>query len=688
MKFQDSISNNIKRFSEGTLSSRESEQRFIPDQLPHFVRMVVLEVISDPTNDCKDEKRKTYWQSLGITNMKYADVLPRNTIIAKRVGENSDPLFVFPFFPSHLSLPCKPGEAVWTLLESPASNKSDVAYWFCRIIETSVADDVNHAHPSTRNSEISYFPTTFERHENESSINDSSYAWHELRNAPVVQIDDDRITSQHSPTLPSDDEDVFEKLVTSTDASRVTTYESVPRFRSRPGDVVLEGTNNTLVVLGTDRTGPLAEYSDPVTDLDRFSKTKIQVYPKKDIRGSAGSIDLVAGRGQTDETFGKSSDTTSIRDVRGKTKGSFIKKELNKSPDSLSIREGDPDLKNDRSRILISQRTNTDANFSLSDYNKDFSITDGAAGDASIILKSDKIRAISRSDVELISTGFNIKQSPDGVDIKEEINDADKWASLMLKQNGDVVVSTSKDRVFSVGQNKDAVDTSKALLTLDSGNNRFIAPLPNNGSAIIGSDKVDTALSVFDNSSNKITFGGGGAGALQVLDVSGKKVNIADNLAVFDASSNRVSIGGGAIVIDLNSSTIAIGGTAIVINASSGILSLAGGNLTLPGAPTPLTAANVTGRSSGGGSNTSISSPTSPNPAAGPLVTAAKSVETTNAINGLQAQIDAINTFIQGLSSALPPVATPAQAVNTAISTAKVSVSAAVSTISSKSKIT
>jgi hypothetical protein len=141
-------------------------------------------------------------------------------------------------------------------------------------------------------------------------------------------------------------------------------------------------------------------------------------------------------------------------------------------------------------------------------------------------------------------------------------------------------------------------------------------------------------------------------------------------------------------VIDLNSSTIAIGGTAIVINASSGILSLAGGNLTLPGASAPLTAANVTGRSSGGGSNTSISSPSSPNPAAGPLVTAAKSVETTNAINGLQTQIDAINTFIQGLSSALPPVAAPAQAVNTAINTAKVSVSAAVSTISSTSKIT
>lgn len=449
---------NIRKISEGRLSSESLDQAPTPNST--FVRMIVMDVVVDPNKDLVDDDKINSWHGMGISNMQYASVLPRNTIIAKKVGEEVDPMFVFPFFPSHLALPCKPGECVWAMLEKPDVPSSDMAFWFSRVAEPHVSDDVNHSHPG-RSFETSLSPSTKERADNEQegTAENGENVYHELRNGPVVEKSGKRLTAGEAVILRGEEEDIFERLILESAASEYMSYESVPRFRKRPGDLALEGTNNTLLVLGTDRSGSLG-------------KSKYE----------AGAIDIVAGRGQIEDTFGVEAKTTSITKLGGEDEGFEIKKELNKSLEVLKEKEGDPDFKNDRSRILVSQRTSVDKYFKLDNYNSEIldkasaafnkkKIEDSDDGDAAIVIKSDKVRLIARSDVEIIVTGFTEnKKEPGGgkKNIKDESTENKDWASIVIKKNGDIVLTPSDKGYLKLGGDDAelAVFCSKAIPAL------------------------------------------------------------------------------------------------------------------------------------------------------------------------------------------------------------------------------
>lgn len=423
-----SISEIMSQIGEGrTISSTSNSEN--TSSFPTFTRMVVLDVISDPNITLLDKNKKSEWEKLGITNMGYVDILPRNTIIAKKIGEENLPMFLFPFFPSHLALPCKAGESIWAMFENQTSTENSTAFWFCKITESRLSDDVNHSHPGSV-FETSHYQGSKSIVENSPFSQNGEDVWYELRNGPVKIIDGERKTSQDASILKGEPDDIFEKLITETDASKIFTYEAVPRFCKRPGDVALEGTNNTLIVLGSDRK-------------DELKKTSFN--------SSSGMIDIVSGRGQTKETYGTSADTTRIK--AGKSKGEKIKSELNKSPSVLEKNEGNPDFKNDRSRILVSQRTSVDKNFELDAYNKEkFSVEDDTDGDAAIVIKSDKIRLIARSDVEIIVKGFDdSKKSPAGQKRKDENEKSDKWASIVIKANGDIVMRPADKGYIKLG---------------------------------------------------------------------------------------------------------------------------------------------------------------------------------------------------------------------------------------------
>ena len=425
------FADNVKNFGEGRLNTESMVH--IPAPASTFVRMIVKEVISDPNNDLKDEAKRAKWQGMGIKNIdKFINILPRNTIIAKKVGEDVNSMFVFPFFPSHISMPCKPGECVWVMFEKPDAPDSEMAFWFCRIVEPHVADDVNHSH-SGRAFEKTLSLRSKDRVDAEldGTSETGEHVWHELRNGPVVSKGDDRITGREAVILKGEPDDIFESLITMSDASKLMTYEAVPRFRKRPGDVVLEGSNNTLFVLGTERSGSLEK--------SKFFE--------------AGSVDIVAGRGQTEATLGKEASTTWTKDASGKTKGTTLKKELNKSLDHVVPNEGDPDLKNDRSRILLSQKTAVDENFNLNlkDYNSKKGLVDSSEGDAAIVIKSDKIRLIARSDIEILVTGFTPGSTSNNQSKKDQNDDTKKWASILIKSNGDIVLTPADEGLLKLG---------------------------------------------------------------------------------------------------------------------------------------------------------------------------------------------------------------------------------------------
>jgi hypothetical protein len=373
---------------------------------------------------------------------------------------------------------------VWVLIERPNAKSLEIAYWLCSVVEHHTTDDVNHSHPG-RSFEITMNEGLVDRakNEKEGTAATGENVWHELRNGPVLKVDGERVTSPQGQILPGENPDVFEKLLTGSYAAAYTFYESVPRFRKRPGDVALEGSNNSLIVLGTDRKSAIASALGEWT-------------------GSAGCIDMVAGRGYTKDTSGISATTTSFVDAGPDKKGTILKKELNKSFDVLTKSEGDLDMMNDRSRMLISQKTSVDGKTGLSSYNAAFNkggspatITDDAKGDAAIVIKSDKLRLIARSDLQLLVTNYKASTDPDFPDRKDEESDTDKWASITIKTNGDVVFRPSKEGYIKLGGD----DADKGVVCSDvpvtaTGGNVAGPPLVTTmggffaGSSVVGSD--------------------------------------------------------------------------------------------------------------------------------------------------------------------------------------------------------
>ena len=428
-------------------------------QQPNFVRMIVLEVISDPL--IIDNDKIDYWENvLGVSNIRFAKILPRNSIIAQKtlkgLGGVSLPMFLFPFFPSHLSLPCKPGEMVWAMFENPNAKIKEMAYWMCRISEPNIIDDVNHTHhPAQFDPSLSLD----EEGSTEARYSENDKPVYELRNGKVLVSKEDktRFLLDKSRVLPSDDEEVFEKLLKDTDAAKMMQYESIPRYKKRPGDVVLEGTNNTLISLGTDRSGPIAFFNFGNPDDDGRAITP---KPTNDLTGSAGAIDIVAGRGMEYTTGGIPAKTQRILD------GTTLKNEIGKTYKEISLYEGDPDFLNDRSRILVSQRTKVDNKFGVEGYLKSsLGIEDAKDGDSAIVIKSDKIRIIARSDLSLIVTNYTTtgslsEGSNNGLDFKKENSLLSDWASITIKTNGDIVFSPSTSGVVKLGGD----DADRAIL--------------------------------------------------------------------------------------------------------------------------------------------------------------------------------------------------------------------------------
>ena len=156
----------------------------------------------------------------------------------------------------------------------------------------------------------------------------------------------------------------------------------------------------------------------------------------------------------------------------------------------MNQNEGNPDFKNDRSRLYVSQNTSVDKNLELTSYNRGRvkAVEDSIDGDAGIIIKSDKIRIFARSDVQIVVTGFENKTLEEidaerllaveegkatlPREVKDQKTDSKNWASLTIKSNGDIVIEPSENGYIRLGgedANKGIVCTSTPVTTLFGG---------------------------------------------------------------------------------------------------------------------------------------------------------------------------------------------------------------------------
>jgi hypothetical protein len=187
--------------------------------------------------------------------------------------------------------------------------------------------------------------------------------------------------------------------------------EPIPEYLSTPSEKLITGFNNTILVMGRDRTGNV------LTGYGGRGDTQ------------CGSIDIIAGR------------------------MGYLSREVNKKNKKLWA---DPNFKLDAARIYISQKTDVDEAFGLAD-----GIVGHHKTKSAIAVKADHLRFIAREGIKLI-TGTDTRNSQgskvdsvNGIDLIAGNDDSDMQALVKGKN----LVEAFKALVKHIQKLTSTVDT-------------------------------------------------------------------------------------------------------------------------------------------------------------------------------------------------------------------------------------
>lgn len=349
---------------------------------PHVQRAIVREVIPSIHQITDAHRQRLIESGLNDDTIPH---LPRNTAIIQLVqgiAVGVDYIPAFPFFSSHLALPLKPGEYVWVFFEDPS--KKDIGFWMSRIHETEFVEDANYTHGDRKFSPDGNPSLSRPKNEGEKVVG-----------FPNGQDDDTMRTL--------DEPDAFEKINKESLGSDSYVGEPVPRLTKRVADFAIQGSNNTAIILGEDRSG----------SVDRG----------ENLGKKAGTIDLVVGRGVKYAIGQEPEQPTAPTAV--KTSRDYL--ENDKTAEARAA-EGDPDFINDLARSYTSMKTDGDDNFNIVKPSNELGASTEATKQKSYIVhKADETRIIARESgaIHIIKEGENP-------------------ASIILHANGTVQIDASK----------------------------------------------------------------------------------------------------------------------------------------------------------------------------------------------------------------------------------------------------
>jgi hypothetical protein len=423
-----------------------------------FSRAVVVEILGDLSLRTDEQLRELAAPVRGgIVAVRSA---PRNSIIAQVINSvgasaTNQKILCFPFFPPHISMPVKAGEHVWILQETSTSFQS--GYWLCRVSEPNFVDDVNFTHADRRLAV--YFDKivsdSSSRAVGDSSSDEEENPFDGLKSpgknpGPPNFANGPENDPGRNGTLAEDDsgKNPYDQIYNNSIAMKAFVQEAVPRFTKRPGDLVLQGSNNTLICLGQDRGW---------NALNRPDESQISnAYTHDSVPEFCGTIDIVSGRGRYFKASDLDPDSRTLTDTQARVilnERNLLETDKNSavyvSDAARSTikwnrldrpQEGDPDFLTDASRIYISMRTNGDAAFNVS-TDKIYPAFVGSIEDIQdspfIVLKSDEVRIIARKETDRgpINGGIRL--------IKEGDLNGDA-ASIYLMPTGVIQISGNK----------------------------------------------------------------------------------------------------------------------------------------------------------------------------------------------------------------------------------------------------
>lgn len=301
---------------------------------------VVAEIVYDPVTFNKSIGT----HSINTDNPLLLQDIPANTVLARIVTQNpgSDKLTVcYPMFSSHVGMPIKVGEQIF-IFRYGALN-----YWLTRVPGTFSVEDVNFSHVDRKHLIDN----------NQLGVIEESESKDSKKQNFIAPLNDGGI-NEGSTTLGDDGPDSFLNLIKNSSTSDSQTFEPVPTFLKRPGDLVLQGSNNTLICLGQNR-GHLGSEGILESNVN---------YTGNDVHN--GSIDIVVGRGRylpkKPTTLDSKGDTPirtaprTIHNERIDLEGNhFLESDRIPNINTLepNLAEGDPDITYDSARILLSMQS-------------------------------------------------------------------------------------------------------------------------------------------------------------------------------------------------------------------------------------------------------------------------------------------------------------------------------------------
>jgi len=439
-----------------------------------FRRAIILDVITHPNsiNQIID-KLITPNKDISFRNKKKELIkdLPRNSIIAIFSGTN-EAFVALPFFSSHMGLPIKPNEEVWIYEDSASSNDRSVEFfWISRIHNVNFIEDVNYTHPDRK---------FLKNYNQESGQNIGlNVVAPPFNNGPIRSI----YNIQNDITLSKIDK----KSKIKFDITGNWLKESIPRFTKNPGDYVIQGSNNTLIKLGTNN---IRKSSNNL--LEKYGSTNAF----SGIESNSGTIDIVAGRcGITHSLLTnkelKNYINSNQKEYTGLLSVDVFKNAmfsiynengyLENTKDNLfyfgsnnqNLAEGDADFFTDISRLYISEKCNGDE---LLNYSQIYSIdidgkqkvVDKSKKRGFIIGKSDEIRLVARNPV----FNRNYENTLSNVFLEPEIAGSIK---LIKEGNDDLAyITLEHDGVISIDGPKIVIGDKKREQNNGLGNNIYL----------------------------------------------------------------------------------------------------------------------------------------------------------------------------------------------------------------------
>lgn len=463
----------IEKLSTGgaSISDEISQLRDKPP-LSILSRAVVIEVLNDVSLRT-DEEIEAMTSSL--TNPDILEFAPRNSIIARVISmgeEKSGPgdMICFPFFPSHFQMPLKQGEQVWIFVESPDAPKT-MGFWMSRISEPDYVEDVNYTHGERRfDQDVGIPESTSDKEGSESDSGDDDgeeedegYKDEGKKPGPPSFVngipDNDAVTTL---TEKEDADPPFDMIYTGSLAGQSFTMEPVPRFTKRPGDLVLQGSNNATIILGQDRGWSIEERPEEPENSNAHTPEG------EGLRPFSGTIDLVAGRGRfpleepdPDAKDDKLVDTIPrvIKNTKGmlevdKNPSVYTKDDIRKDVKvnrSDRPHEGDPDFMHDASRLYISMNTDGDTNLSLDDVTPGYMVDNHGVEAIDekpyIIAKSTEIRIVARHTQE----DGDRPQETGSIRIIREDEEGEKICAILMTPDGKILID-AKEIVIGDGR--------------------------------------------------------------------------------------------------------------------------------------------------------------------------------------------------------------------------------------------